>query len=66
VQYHNGDWGDVHCVRNGEKLTLEEVVQRMDEPVNMDDFVSGMDGASADLSKSARTNRGGANGQSQS
>jgi len=65
VQYHNGDWGDVHCVRNGEKLTLEEVVQRMDEPVNMDDFVSGMDGASADLSKSARSNCGGANGQSQ-
>lgn len=47
AQYRKGDWSDVRCLRDGKEMTLEEVVECMDEPVDMEDFVSGVDGAKA-------------------
>ncbi|MEE3451461.1 MAG: site-specific DNA-methyltransferase [Acutalibacteraceae bacterium] len=38
-------WDDVRCLRNGNEMTLEEVVSEMDEPVKMTDFLKGVDGA---------------------
>ncbi|MCD7810304.1 MAG: site-specific DNA-methyltransferase [Ruminococcus sp.] len=45
TQYNKGNFENVRCIRNGKELSLEKVVAQMDEPCSLEDFISGVDGA---------------------
>lgn len=39
IQSHDGVWADVRCLRNGEEMTLEDVMAQMEEPLDMTTFL---------------------------